>query len=41
MKADNRGWYFGDIAIGFLWAALLITVLLFSGGGSNFIYVDF
>ena len=40
-SADERRWYFSDIASGFVWAALLITVLLFSGGGSNFIYVDF
>lgn len=41
MDADERRGYAGDIFIGFLWAVLLIAVLLFSGGGSNFIYVDF
>lgn len=30
-----------DVLIGFLWAALVIAVLFFSGGSSNFIYVDF
>ncbi len=37
----NKGHILNDVLIGFLWAALLIAVLLFSGGGSNFIYVDF
>lgn len=30
-----------DIAWGLVWAALLIAVVLFSSGASDFIYIDF
>lgn len=30
-----------DVGWGLLWAALLITVALFSSGASEFIYIDF
>lgn len=30
-----------DIGWGILWAAVLIAVVLFSSGASQFIYVDF
>jgi hypothetical protein len=30
-----------DIAWGLLWAAMLVAVVLFSSGVSEFIYIDF
>lgn len=30
-----------DALIGLFWAVLIILILFFAGGGSNFIYVDF
>lgn len=30
-----------DAAWGALWAVMLATVILFSGGASRFIYIDF
>lgn len=30
-----------DAAVALLWALLIVLVLVFAGGGSQFIYVDF
>ena len=32
---------FQDAGIALLWVVLLIAILVFAGGGSQFIYVDF
>ncbi len=30
-----------DIAVGLMWAALVVAIVLFSGSVSQFVYVDF
>jgi len=30
-----------DVAIGLMWAALVVAIVLFSGAASQFVYVDF
>jgi len=30
-----------DIAVGVMWAALVVAIVLFSGAVSQFVYVDF